>query len=103
MRIGLKKTKAIPIKQSQRYENKLDLITRDETMKLDTVELLRVSWSLPHMQQRELSKPNLAEAQRQKQMNCFFNHFNQSLGCSQDICHRLLPRRAFPFQRINPF
>ena len=78
-RMGLRKADSpppTPEQQKPPHQNDLDLITRNQTMKLDKVELLRVSWSLLYMQQRELANPNITDAQRQKQMNGLANLIN---------------------------
>ena len=58
------------------YTNTYQTITREEVMRRDKVELLRVSWSLLDMEKRELNNPNLSEAQRRKQMASLNNVIN---------------------------
>lgn len=45
------------------YVNEFALITREEAVKRDKVELLRCSWSLTDMYKRELENPGLERVQ----------------------------------------
>lgn len=47
---------------------------REEAVKLDKIDLLRINWSLALMYQRELSNPDLSKGERHKLMNALSNH-----------------------------
>jgi hypothetical protein len=50
------------------------MISREQTLELDKIELLRLIWSLALMYRRELANPGLAKAERHKLMNALSNH-----------------------------
>jgi hypothetical protein len=52
------------------------LISRKDALKRDKVDLLRYSWSLTDLLEKELSNPNLDDAQRHKIMNSMANMIN---------------------------
>lgn len=56
------------------YSNPFELMSREEALKLDKIDLLRINWSLALMYQRELNNPGLTKAERQKLMNALSNH-----------------------------
>jgi hypothetical protein len=56
------------------FENSFELIGREEAVKLDKIDLLRINWSLALMYQRELSNPDLSKGERHKLMNALSNH-----------------------------
>jgi len=56
------------------FDNPFELMSREESMKLDKIDLLRINWSLALMYQRELNNPNLTKAERHKLMNALSNH-----------------------------
>jgi hypothetical protein len=48
-------------------------MTREEALKLDKIDLLRVNWSLFEMYRRELNNPSLSKTERHKLMNAMSN------------------------------
>ena len=54
--------------------NPFELMTREDALKLDKIDLLRVNWSLFEMYRRELNNPSLSKAQRHRLMNALSNH-----------------------------
>jgi len=54
--------------------NPLIMISREQTLELDKIELLRLIWSLALMYRRELANPGLTKAERHKLMNALSNH-----------------------------
>jgi|GEM_PF-2678092 len=77
-RMGLKKEKQTKEgnaeKEEDGFENPFELISREEALKLDKIDLLRINWSLALMYQRELNNPGLTKGERQKLMNALSNH-----------------------------
>ncbi|MCW3991616.1 MAG: hypothetical protein NWE79_02825 [Candidatus Bathyarchaeota archaeon] len=75
-RMGLKKetTREIAKIEEHPSSNPLVMITREQTMELDKIELLRLIWSLALMYRRELANPCLTKAERHKLMNALSNH-----------------------------
>jgi hypothetical protein len=75
-RMGLKKeaTKEAAKGEEDPFSNPLVLITREQTLELDKIELLRLIWSLALMYRRELANPGLTKAERHKLMNALSNH-----------------------------
>ena len=75
-RMGLRKssTRHGSGKNPDNYPNPFDLMTRDDALKLDKIDLLRINWSLYEMYQRELNNPNLTKAERHRLMNALSNH-----------------------------
>jgi hypothetical protein len=77
-RIGLKKR--MPKKEEtaeedeEGFDNPFELISREEALKLDKIDLLRINWSLSLMYQRELNNPDLTKSERHKLMNALSNH-----------------------------
>jgi hypothetical protein len=53
-----------------------ELISREEALKRDKVELLRYSWSLTDLIKEEMNNPNLSDAQRHKIINSMSNMIN---------------------------
>ena len=53
-----------------------ELISREEALKRDKVELLRYSWSLTDLIKDEINNPKLDDAQRHKIMNSMANMIN---------------------------
>jgi len=56
------------------FSNPFDLMTRDDAIKLDKIDLLRINWSLFEMYRKELNNPNLTKAERHRLMNALSNH-----------------------------
>lgn len=56
------------------FDNSFELIGREEALKLDKIDLLRINWSLAFMYQKELNNPNLSKSERHKLMNALSNH-----------------------------
>lgn len=56
------------------YPNPFELLTRDDALKLDKIDLLRINWSLFEMYRRELNNPSLSKAERHRLMNALSNH-----------------------------
>jgi len=54
--------------------NPLVMISREQTLELDKIELLRLIWSLALMYRKELANPSLTKAERHKLMNALSNH-----------------------------
>jgi len=54
--------------------NPLVMISREQTLELDKIELLRLIWSLALMYKKELANPSLTKAERHKLMNALSNH-----------------------------
>jgi len=75
-RMGLKKetTKEAEKGEEHPSPNPLIMISREQTLELDKIELLRLIWSLALMYRRELANPSLAKAERHKLMNALSNH-----------------------------
>lgn len=76
-RLGLRKSRRDPVPEPHGeppFQNRLDLISREEAVRLDKVDLLRFNWSLMLMYQRELNNPGLTQAERQKLMNALSTH-----------------------------
>ena len=57
-----------------RFRNPFELASREEALKRDKIDLLRINWSLSSMYQRELRNPDLTKAERHKLMNALSNH-----------------------------
>jgi len=74
--LRLRKAPSPPPPPEPRYVNEFALITREEAVKRDKVELLRYSWSLTDMYKRELENPGLDDGSRQKIMNSMANMIN---------------------------
>jgi hypothetical protein len=72
--VRLKLVKQIDEDPIDDYENSFEVMTRDDAMKLDKFDLLRVNWSLLEMYRRELSNPRLGRKDRIKLMNALSNH-----------------------------
>lgn len=75
-RMGLKKetTKEAAKGEPPPSSNPLVMISREQTLELDKIELLRLIWSLALMYRRELANPGLTKAERHKLMNALSNH-----------------------------
>lgn len=78
-RMGLRKTEAggdlcVGEPGREGFGNPFVLISREEALGLDKLELLRLNWSLALMYQRELNNPNLTQAERHKLMNALSNY-----------------------------
>lgn len=75
-RMGLKKETAKEAAKGEEHSslNPLVMISREQTLELDKIELLRLIWSLALMYRRELANPYLAKAERHKLMNALSNH-----------------------------
>lgn len=76
-RMGLRKEKKEAEAEEgggEDFENRFELISREEAIKLDKVDLLRINWSLVLMYQSELNNPNLTKGERHKLMNALSNH-----------------------------
>ena len=75
-RMGLRKsgTRRSTGKNPDGYPNPFEMMTRDNALKLDKIDLLRINWSLFEMYQRELNNPNLTKAERHKLMNALSSH-----------------------------
>ncbi|MBD3207802.1 hypothetical protein GF319_15840 [Candidatus Bathyarchaeota archaeon] len=52
------------------------LISREEAVRRDKIDLLRYCWSLTDLYNKELNNPNLEDAQRHKIMNSMANMIN---------------------------
>ncbi len=59
---------------SDRFSNPFELASREEALKRDKIDLLRINWSLSSMYQRELRNPGLTKAERHRLMNALSNH-----------------------------
>lgn len=59
---------------SDRFSNPFELASREEALKRDKIDLLRINWSLSSMYQRELRNPDLTKAERHRLMNALSNH-----------------------------
>jgi hypothetical protein len=75
-RMGLRKetTKEAAKGEPPPSSNPLVMISREQTLELDKIELLRLIWSLALMYRKELANPGLAKAERHKLMNALSNH-----------------------------
>ena len=76
-RMGLRKTEVNEEGEkpsSDRFSNPFELASREEALKRDKIDLLRINWSLSSMYQRELRNPDLTKAERHKLMNALSNH-----------------------------
>jgi len=75
-RMGLKKetTKEAAKGEEHPSSNPLVMISREQTLELDKIELLRLIWSLALMYKKELANPRLTKAERHKLMNALSNH-----------------------------
>ena len=75
-RMGLRKetTKEAAKGEPPLSSNPLVMISREQTLELDKIELLRLIWSLALMYRKELANPGLAKAERHKLMNALSNH-----------------------------
>ena len=56
------------------YSNPFEMMTREDALKLDKIDILRVNWSLFEMYRRELNNPSLTKAERHRLMNALSNH-----------------------------
>jgi hypothetical protein len=56
------------------YLNLFEMMTRDDALKLDKIDLLRINWSLFEMYRRELNNPSLSKAERHRLMNALSDH-----------------------------
>jgi len=56
------------------FANQFELMTREETLKLDKIDLLSVNWSLLEMFQRELSNTDLRARDRIRLMHALSSH-----------------------------
>jgi len=70
-RLGL--VKEIP-ERIRGYTNRFEPMTREETLKLDKIDLLGVNWSLLEMYRRELNNHELGTRDRIKLMNALSSH-----------------------------
>ena len=59
---------------SDRFSNPFQLTSREEALKRDKIDLLRINWSLSSMYQTELRNPDLTKAERHRLMNALSNH-----------------------------
>ena len=76
-RLGLEKTPSpAPEALYQPDHAMFALISREEALGRDKVDLLRYCWSLTDLFKLELSNPNLDDAQRHKIMNSMANMIN---------------------------
>lgn len=76
-RLGLlKKSSPSPIELCTPEYIMFKLISRKDALNRDKVDLLRYSWSLTDLLEKELSNPNLDDAQRHKIMNSMANMIN---------------------------
>jgi hypothetical protein len=75
-RLGLRKadTEQVEIDPPHNYPNQFEMMTRDDALKLDKIDLLRINWSLFEMYRRELNNPNLTKTERHRLMNALSNH-----------------------------
>jgi hypothetical protein len=75
-RMGLSKPGALRDtgKTPDGYPNPFELMTRDDALKLDKIDILRINWSLFEMYRRELNNPSLTKAERHRLMNALSNH-----------------------------
>lgn len=75
-RMGLRKTEVNEEEEpsSDRFSNPFELASREEALKRDKIDLLRINWSLSSMYQRELRNPDLTKAERHRLMNALSNH-----------------------------
>ena len=76
-RMGLRKTEVNEEGEepsSDRFSNPFELASREEALKRDKIDLLRINWSLSSMYQRELRNPDLTKAERHRLMNALSNH-----------------------------
>jgi len=75
-RLGLSKLDARPGEGDipDNYQNPFEMMTRDDALKLDKIDLLRINWSLFEMYRRELNNPSLSKAERHRLMNALSNH-----------------------------
>jgi hypothetical protein len=75
-KMGLRKetTKEAAKGEPPPSSNPLVMISREQTLELDKIELLRLIWSLALMYRKELANPGLAKAERHKLMNALSNH-----------------------------
>ena len=75
-RMGLSKPGALRDtgKTPDGYPNPFELMTRDDALKLDKIDILRINWSLFEMYRRELDNPSLTKAERHRLMNSLSSH-----------------------------
>jgi hypothetical protein len=76
-RMGLRKIEGSEEEEepsSDRFSNPFELASREEALKRDKIDLLRINWSLSSMYQRELRNPDLTKAERHRLMNALSNH-----------------------------
>lgn len=56
------------------FENRLQEMSREDTMKLDKIDLLSINWSLLQMYRRELNNPEITAKTRIKLMVALSDH-----------------------------
>ena len=118
-RLGLRKPDARQGEGGSRdgYKNRFEMMTREDALKLDKIDLLRVNWSLFEMYRRELNNPSLSKAQRHRLMNALSNHTSiinsvmkgseEQLGDEDDLKARFISlnlgdgRRTYGARRIR--
>ena len=118
-RLGLARSDAGRVVGGTRegYRNPFELMTREDALKLDKIDLLRVNWSLFEMYRRELNNPSLSKAQRHRLMNALSNHTStinsvmkgseDQLGDEDDLKARFISlnlgvgRRTYGTRRIR--
>jgi len=118
-RLGLRKPDARQGEGGSRdgYKNQFEMMTREDALKLDKIDLLRVNWSLFEMYRRELNNPGLSKAQRHRLMNALSNHTSiinsvmkgseEQLGDEDDLKARFISlnlgdgRRTYGARRIR--
>ncbi|MFH2110349.1 MAG: hypothetical protein ABIJ47_03700 [Candidatus Bathyarchaeota archaeon] len=118
-RLGLAKQDTAHVVGGARegYRNPFELMPREDALKLDKIDLLRVNWSLFEMYRRELNNPSLSKAQRHRLMNALSNHTSiinsvmkgseDQLGDEDDLKARFISlnlgdgRRTYGARRIR--
>ncbi len=86
--------------KSSGFKNSFEPMTREETLKLDKIDLLGVNWSLLEMFRRELSNPELKTKDRIRIMHIMSSHIatisatmrgsEEQLGTEDDLKAQLV-------------
>lgn len=94
------------------FANSFEPLTRDETLKLDKIDLLGVNWSLLEMFRRELNNPELKTRDRIRLMHIMSSHTatisavmkgsEEQLGSEDDLKAQFLRLEFDEGEKITP-
>lgn len=108
-RLGLKKN---PPEKPSGFKNTFEQMSREETKRLDKIDLLSVNWSLLEMYRKELSNPDLRPRDRIRLMHAMSSHTaticgvmrgtEDQLGSGIDLREQLLSLEYDEEEKITP-